>query len=136
VTPAAAVKSRLSAITGLTSLVSARIYVDLLPQKPTLPAVRVQRISEIEDAHLRGVGAIRRARVQVDAIATSLETATQVSDAAHGDGAGSGLSGWQGDLGSPAVRVMAMLPTDTRSDYEGDELKQWRVSRDYFVWMR
>jgi len=134
-TPAVAVKTRLAMINALTTLVSTRIYVDALPQNPTLPAVRISRISEFEIGHLRGVGVAKRARVQVDAIALSLEIATQVSDAAHGDGARSGLSGWTGNLGSPAVRVMAMLPADTRSDYEGEELRQWRVSRDYFVWM-
>ena len=133
-TPSAAVKARLLDVTALTTLVVSRIYVDLLPQKPTLPAIRIQRITEVEDAHLRGAKAMRRARVQVDAIALSLETATAVSDAAHGDGAGSGLSGWQGDVNGQLV--MAVLPSDTRSDYTADEVRQWRVSRDYFVWMR
>lgn len=135
-TPSAAVKARLLAVSEVTTLVGSRIYVDLLPQKPTLPAIRIQRIDEIEEAHLRGARAMRRARVQVDAVALSLETATAVSDALHGDGAGAALSGWEGELGSPAQQVMAVLPIDTRSDYEGDELRQWRVSRDYFVWMR
>jgi len=133
-TPSATIKGRLAGITAVTTLVGTRVYVDLLPQKPTLPAIRVQRISELEDAHLRGARAIRRARVQVDAIAASLETATAVSDAAHGDGAGSGLAGFEGEISGQ--RVMAVLPSDTRSDYEGDELRQWRVSRDYIVWMR
>ena len=133
-TPSATVKARLLSLNAVTTLVVSRVYVDLLPQKPTLPAIRIQRISEAEDAHLRGAKAMRRARVQVDAIATSLETATAVSDAAHGDGAGSGLSGWTGEVSGQSV--LAVLPSDTRSDYEGDELRQWRVSRDYFVWMR
>ena len=135
-TPAAAVKARLLSLSAVTTLVVSRIYVELLPQKPTLPAIRLHGIDEIEDAHLRGAMAIRTARVQVDAIAMSLETATEVSDAAHGDGAGSGLSGWTGELGSPAQLVMAILPAGKRVDYEGDELRQWRVSRDYFVTMR
>ena len=135
-TPAAAVKARLLSLNAVTTLVVSRIYVELLKQHPTLPAIRVQGITEIEDAHLRGAMAIRTARVQVDSIAMSLEEATAVSDAAHGDGAGSGLSGWQGLLGSPAQEVMAILPAGKRVDYEGDELRQWRVSRDYFVTMR
>ncbi len=133
-TPSAAIKSRLLDIAAVTTLVATRIYVDMLPAKPTLPAIRVQRISELEAAHLRGSGAARRARVQVDAIATSLETATAVADAAHGAGDGSALSGWTGEVGS--TPVLAILPADVRSDYQGDELKQWRVSRDYIVWLR
>lgn len=136
-TPAATIKARLVALSPVTALVGTRVYVDLLPQKPTLPAIRVQRISEQEDVHLRGARALRRARVQVDAIAVSLEDATAVSEAAHGDGAGSGLSGWTGTVGgSPGQAVLAVLPVDTRSDYEGEELRQWRVSRDYMVSMR
>lgn len=72
--------------------------------------------------------------MQVDAIATSLETATAVADAAAGDGGGSALSGWTGMVG--ATPILSVLPVDVRSDYEGDELKQWRVSRDFIVWMR
>ena len=135
-TAAAATKARLSSITAVTALVGARIYVDQLPQEPTLPAIRLHRISETEEAHLRGAGAARRARVQVDAVGRSLESATALSNAAHGDGGGSGLSGWTGDLGSPPTRVLAILPADVRSDYEADEVKQWRVSRDYIVWLR
>lgn len=133
-TPSAAVKSRLLDVAAVTALVSTRVYVDLLPAKPTLPAIRVARISQFEIAHLRGTGAAKRARVQIDAVATSLETATAVADAASGDGAGSALSGWEGVVGS--TPVLAVLPVDERSDYTGDELKQWRVSRDYIVWMR
>ncbi len=136
-TVTAAIKARLVELSALTALVSTRIYVETLPQKPTLPAIRIQRISEFADVHLRGAQAMRRARVQVDAVASSLETATAVAEAAHGDGAGSGLSGWQGTVGgSPGETVFAILPADARTDYDAEELRQWRVSRDYLVWMR
>jgi len=135
-TPTAAVKARLLMIGAVTALVGTRIYVDKAPQEPDFPLLRLHRISKVESAHLRGSGAAHRARVQVDAIARSLEAATALSDAAHGDGGGSGLSGWTGEVGSPATRILAILPADDRSDYEGEEVKQWRVSRDYVVWLR
>jgi hypothetical protein len=134
VTPAATVKTHLVSLGPVTSLVGQRVYVEVLPQHATLPAIRIQRISELEDAHLRGARAIRQARVQVDAIAATLEAATAVSDAAHGDGAGSGLSGFQGDVAGQ--EVLAVLPVDTRSDYEAGELRQYRVSRDYLISLR
>lgn len=133
-TPSAAIKALLVSLAPVTTLVEQRVYVDILPQKPTLPCIRVQRISEVEGVHLRGARDSRRARVQVDSIALSLEAATAVSDAAHGPGNGSGLSGFEGDISGQ--KLMAILPADTRSDYEAEELKQWRVSRDYIVWLR
>lgn len=134
-TPAATIKTRLSGLSAVTTLVGTRIYVDLLPQKVTLPAIRLQRISERAMGHLRGASAMRLARVQVDALATTLESATAIADAAHGDDAGSGLSGFTGNVSGQAV--FAILPVDVRSDYEGEELTPlWRVSRDYLVWLR
>jgi hypothetical protein len=133
-TAAEVVRDRILAVSAATGLVGARVYTDLLPQSPTLPAVRVQRIDEFESAHLRGAGGPYRARVQVDAVATTLAGAFALDAAMHGDGAGSGLSGWSGNTsGSPAIWVWSILPIDVRDDYDAEELRQFRVMRDYWV---
>lgn len=129
-----AVRARLLVVTPLTTLVSTRIYTVILPQNPTLPAVRVQRISQVEPMHLRGPVNLYRARVQVDAVATTKAGADAVDAAVQGDGLGdvaTGLKGWMGTISGFVVR--AVLPIDVRDGYDADELKQFKVMRDFWV---
>lgn len=141
--PEEAVIARLEAVTPLAALVSTRIYMLKLPQKPTLPAVRVQRISNRRDQHLRGPGYPAASRVQVDAFVTEVPGADpyaaviDVAAAIRGDGLGdsaSGLWGWMGDLGSPPFHIHNVeLLADDDPSYDGDELRLWRVRQDYMV---
>src|SRR5688572_22754983 len=84
-----------------------------LPQKPTLPAVRVQRIGTVRDQHLRGPDGHQVTRVQVDAyaadVADAYDTVEGLAAAIRGNGLGnvaSGVWGWTGELGSPSFRIM------------------------------
>lgn len=128
--PAAAI-GRLELVAAVIALVSTRIYQGILPQSPTLPAIRVQRIGEDEFTHLRGAS-VRRTRVQVDSVGASLPSALAVDAAVRGNGSGSSLVGWTGAVGG--VRVLAVQHRAVRELYDGDELRQHRVSRDVFVW--
>lgn len=138
---ATAIRERLLDLAPLTALVSTRVYVDELPQKPTLPAVRVQRISDVREMHLRG-RSVSVARVQVDSVALGKASADAVDTAVDGDGRGSsatGLLGWFGALGgSPAViDVLSILPIDARDTVERvDEHFEYMVSREYRVTWR
>lgn len=140
-TPEEAVAARLLDIGAVTALVGARVYLDKLPQAGTYPAVLVQLISEPTDYHLRG-GLRDRARVQVDAYvaeANGADSYTQVmalADAINGDDAGSGLSGWTGELGSPALRITGILRVDRSRSYEPDELRLLRQRQDFLVHFR
>ena len=141
--PAEAVVARLEQVTPLASLVSQRIYMLKLPQHPTLPAVRVQRISSMRDQHLRGPAFTAKARVQVDAYAAEVPgqdpyAAVQaVADAIRGDGLGhsaSGLWGWIGILGTPGFEMKnAELIADDDPFYEAGEVRAWRIRQDYMI---
>lgn len=125
---------RLEAIAAVTALVSTRIYQGLFPQNPTFPAIRVQRIGENEFMHMRGTVGLFRARVQVDSVSNAADAAgvAQAIDAAvRGDGATTGIIGWRGTVAG--VEVESILPADVREDYDPEELRQYRVSRDVFV---
>lgn len=119
-----------------------RVYMLKLPQKPTLPAVRVQRIGSVLDQHLRGPGGQQVSRVQVDSFVSDVGDAyaavTSLADAIRGDGLGpgaTGLWGFLGELGgSPAIRVHNIqLDHDGTPDYLFDELRMLRVRQDYLV---
>lgn len=129
----ATVRDRLLTVSAVTTLVGARVYAGFLPQSPTLPAVLVQRVGEVQASHLRGGQQVRMTRVQVTSVAASRASAVAVDAAIEGDGAGSGLSHWSGSVGSPAVTVRWTEPAGVREGYDPGELRQYRIDRDYRV---
>jgi hypothetical protein len=135
---ALAVVRRLELIGAVTAIVQSRIYQVKLPQKPVLPAIRVQRIGTDEFMHLRGVNRLMRARVQVDSVASEAYAADPVTastalDAAlHGTGNGTALGGWRGTVGG--ITVTGILPAGLREGYDAQQLEQFKVMRDYYVW--
>lgn len=136
-TVAQAVQSRLLSLTAVTALVGQRIRVLKFRQGDT-QAIRVQRIDDIERMHLRGAIGLITSRVQVDSIALEASqadpyaTVTAIDAALHGDGAGSGLSGYTGDIGSPAFHIASILPVSVQELYDLDT-KLVRIMREYRV---
>lgn len=134
-----AIRTRLLAISAVTAICSTRIYALSLPQSPTLPAIRVTQVSEVQPMHLRGSQGFWRCRVQVDCVAGPSSsdpygTARSLAAAARGTfsgGAATGLLGYAGTVGGVEITGIAQL--DTREHYEADELRQVMVSTDYLV---
>jgi hypothetical protein len=136
-----AILERLKADTAVSALAGARVYQLKLPQKPTLPAVRVQLISEPADLHLRGVSSLYRSRIQVDAFAHESDannpdpygTVTELADAIDGALHGKAFD----STDSPAsVRVFVCQRESRMPLYDAAELRQVRVVQDYFVHWR
>ena len=64
-------------------------------------------------------------------------TANTIDAAIMGDGAGSGLSGWKGLVGSPAFQIDAVFPDgEAMKGYEASPVEIYKVMRDYFVTYR
>jgi hypothetical protein len=59
--------------------VAARVYSEVLPQKPVTPAVVFTAVSGDEDATLDGQGGVATVRMQVDAWATTRKAATKLA---------------------------------------------------------
>lgn len=138
--PEQAVRER---IVELNTLAGSRVYMLKLPQDPTLPAVRVQLISDPTEYHLRGGITAGVARVQVDTYATEsadgdpYDEANDVAAQIHGDDAGSGLSGAQWDSAtSPMFEVTGAFRLDRAVDYDPNERRLVRVRQDYQVHYR
>lgn len=135
----ATLRERLLDQATLVALIGSKVYATTLPQTPSLPAVRITQIGRAELMHMRGPVPLYRARVQVDSVSWTKEEADAVDAAVEGDGLGTsatGLKGWRGSIGSPAVVIDAVLPIDVQEMYEAGELRQYWVMRDYFVWFR
>lgn len=137
-TCAEAVRLFLLDLSPVTALVNQRIWTFMFPQSPTKPAVCVFNISDPSMPTLRGRSGTKRCRVQVDVIASTMAAARDVDAAILGDfvnGSPTGLRGAVGSLGSPASGTFhGATEESARESYEGDELKQAKVSRDYLVW--
>ena len=128
-------------MSAVTTLVSTRVYMLVLPQSPTWPAVRVAVIDEPLETTVDGEQELARARVQVDAwidatTADPYTAAIALADAIHGDGsyaAPTGLQHWQGSIGSPAITVKGIERIDRDVSYEADVERLIRVRQDYQV---
>jgi hypothetical protein len=135
-----ALRTRILTIAAVTALASTRVYLLHFPPGVTFPAVRIQQIGELEEVHLRGSGTLRRARVQIDAVATDDVSASlycdaaDLSDAVHGSvtgGAATGLVGFQGTIGG--VDIASIIALDRRETFDPTARRMVVVSRDYWV---
>lgn len=140
-TGAEVVHAYLLTLSAVTALVGGRIWTYRFKQSPTLPAVLVSQVSEIQFGHLRGTVGLRWCRIQIDVISATIREARQVDQAVMGAYAtGSpvgptGLLGVHTSVGSPAVVMICPAVLGYREpDFEADELRLSRTSRDYQVW--
>jgi len=134
VTIAPAIVTRLEAVSAVTNLVGDQIYQGTLPQDGAFPAVLVRRIGEVIQLHLRGSTSMFKERIQIDSYADSSEPigdAQAIDSAVFGDGSGSSLVGFTGEI--DAYHIYCVEPAGAREQYEGEELRQYRVMRDVFV---
>lgn len=141
--PEEAVRARIMTVAAVTAIVDSRVYMHKLPQSPVYPNVLVTLVTpEDTEYHLRGEVGLKKVRVQVDAYARGISgvdpyaMASTLAQAIHGDGEGSGLSGFSGDIGSPALRIFLITRLSRRPDYDPEELRVLRMSQDYQVIFR
>jgi hypothetical protein len=134
-----AIVSRLKADSAVSAIVGSRVYRLKLPQQPTLPAIRVQRVSRVEyEGHLRGRSGRFRSRIQIDAFASEYDSqnpdplGTQDALMTAIDNAIVGKAFDSGDS-PPTIQVWVVLSANAYEEYEAGELRQVRGPQDYFV---
>lgn len=138
-TPIEAVRQRLLSQPALTALVADRITTLLAQQSPISRSVRLQEISRVDYAHLRGASDLRPSRIQVDVYVhkgdgDAYAVAHAINDAVRGDFAGgvpSGLVGFAGVVGD--VAITAILAAGDRETFDPEELQTVRILSEYFV---
>lgn len=129
-----ALVTKLKATAGVTALVSSRVWLLRLPQTPTLPAIRVQLITEQNPKHLRGPIGTKPSRVQVDCYAEETSGAdpyASVGTIADAVEAAIGLAPFT--VGG-ALRVQTAERVDRRAMYESEELRMVRMLLDLRIW--
>jgi Protein of unknown function (DUF3168) len=138
-----ALRTRLLAAEAVTDLVGSNVWTLELPQSADFPAIRLQEISRVMQAHLRGQDDLLVSRVQIDSFARkgdgdAYAVAWAVADAVAGelvDGAATGLAGFRGALGALAI-VSSLAGDATERIDTTNNLTVVRVISEYFVYFK
>jgi hypothetical protein len=117
---------------AVSSLVGTRVYPDILPQKPTVPAMVLQAWFVRDAATTAGASGFELHRVQLDAYAETREAADALMSAAANAldprAPHSGTFVWD------SVRITARQDTGAgRPTYDGQDTKLYRRSMDFKV---
>lgn len=123
-----AIYGRLAAVSGVTDIVSTRIYPSLLPQGATLPAVTYRRVSGVPERAMGSDAGVARVRMEVDAWASSYSGVKALRDAVV-----AALKRFTGTVSGETIDATYQLNELDR--YE-DDLKIHRVMMDFEVWHR
>lgn len=118
--------TRLKGFSGLSSLVSTRVWYARLPQDPTLPAVTVQEISAVPASAMgRDTGHVR-GRVQVDAWGSDRAEAKEAGEQVR-----AALQRYDGTHNSSELVFVDMNSAGVIYESEG---RIWRHRQDFGVW--
>ena len=100
-----------------------------LPQPPTFPAIRYQRIYTTRQSAVDGTatGAVE-CGVQIDCIANTLDAATTLADSVRGV-----LNRRTGTWGSLKCLFVSLDTENYFYEQDGDDVRHW-VSQRYKVW--
>lgn len=123
--------SYLSGRTGITALVSSRIYPHHLPQSvSTFPVLTFQQISNNHLHHLDSAAGVTVARVQVDCWGNTLSSVESLGEAVR-----AALQGYMGVMGTTVIHFVQL---DSEQDLhelglEGSDEWIYRRSQDYLI---
>lgn len=121
-----AVKARLLAATGVTSLVGTRVNPLKLEQNTVYPAVTYRVINRQPNSLFQGDAALSSTVVEVESFGATYSSARSTADAVK-----SALQRWSGT--ATGVTVQQVFFNDEISTYD-PEIRHWAISQDYTVW--
>jgi hypothetical protein len=123
-----ALRTRILGDAGISALIGTRIFPLILPQATSFPALTYQRISGERMHSHDGPSGLAGPRIQIDTWATSYIGAKQLADLIR-----QRIDGFKGTVGSDEIEGIFM---DTEREFyeDGDLLKLFRVSMDFFVY--
>lgn len=110
----------------ISSTVATRVYPIQLPQKPTLPAIRYNTITDVRYPTTPNTKGLRRPRIQIDCYATTYAAAVQLAEYVEAR-----LDSYRGAAGATSIQGAFLVNGD---EFFEDDKKAYVISRDYFVW--
>ena len=111
---------------GVAALAADRVYTEVLPQSPVVPAVVFTEVAGDEDVALDGPTGASSRRVQVDSWATTRAEATALGRAVK-----CALSGHVGAAAGLDVQIVFFLTERWDVDAES---ALYRTSQDFEIW--
>jgi len=99
------IRAILAATSAVTAITSTRIYVGILPQGATFPALTIQPITYNADNHLTDAGDLQWDRIQIDAWGTTYAATDALYQAAVNALNGNSFSGTGYRIGSVIVQI-------------------------------
>lgn len=123
-----ALYDRLAAASGLTALVSARIYPLQAPQGDETPYVVWQRIGGRRIGNLAGASRVALATFQVACYATTFLAARAVADQVR-----YALNGYNGTQSGQVIRVISIAADRDDIDFSEPATPLYRAITDYLV---
>ena len=97
------VRTYLQTKSGVTDLISTRMYPDVLPQNATMPATTISVVSGNSEYNLTGGEGNARARVQIDCFGATRSAVNELAEAIRVE-----LHGYNGAAGSETVQSCLM----------------------------
>jgi len=126
----ATIYTRLAAVSGVTDIVSTRIYYGWIPQGATLPCVSYTRISTMPVNGATGHTTESNTRLQVDCWATTQSGARTLADAVK-----AALGGWNNASSPYVADILPISDSDLmESPDTGSQDPEHRVSMDFSIW--
>ena len=83
---AVSVRTYLLGVTAVTDIVGQRIYTDILPQRATLPAVALSKITTRHDHQLSDLAGLAHTRMQFECFASTRLVANATAEAIRSSG--------------------------------------------------
>ncbi|TXH19320.1 MAG: DUF3168 domain-containing protein [Hyphomicrobiaceae bacterium] len=124
-----ALYSKLSTDSGISAIVSTRVYPVRLPQNPVFPCVSFQVITEPRTYTMEGKDA-PNVIFQIDCWAKTHVGAHQLAEAVSAS-----LSGFRGTMGTGgSARYVSSCLQRNATDLFEPEVNDYRVSLDFSVW--
>ncbi len=120
-----ALRAFLLARPSIVALVGARIYPQILPQKPTYPAITYAQASGVRLRILEGPAGRARPRISINSWADTHETMDAVADAVR-----AALDGYAGPMGDLNVGSVVL---DNEFETFEEEARMHRKLQDYII---
>lgn len=125
-----ALRSLLASVSGVTSLVSTRIYWGQAPQSVDSAFIAMNVISAPRDYKMSGSTGLRSTRVQLDCWADKYSTAKTIARAVE-----AAVSGYSGTVSSTVLQgIFIDNERDDETPDTGDTKTRFRTSLDLIVW--
>jgi hypothetical protein len=122
----AAIYSWLSDQSGITDIISTRIYPLFLPQDAAYPAIRYEMESADREQSYDGQGNFVGASFQIDSMATTHTSALALADAVK-----AALLNYSGFMGTISVNQAFLV---AEGDFYEEQLKVFRCSQSWLIW--